>query len=140
MTVQHHDLGHRTVAEAEHWLANQPVLGRFVCTHLVRDGDPHVAVTASDEPIDGGRAVRYPGVEALTGTLTVAELLEKSAIDQVKVIGGGPATPETPVDTRNFVRPLWMNGVLTLVCTPAPGGVIAPFEVPNPTPCCVDHG
>lgn len=140
MTVERHDLGHRTVADAEHWLASRPpVPGEIVCTHLVRDGSPRVAVTMSDEPVDGGRAVRYPGVEALTGTLTVAELLATSAIDRVAVIGGASATPETLVDTRDFVRPQWTDGVLTLVCTPAPGGRIAPFEVPNPTPCCVDH-
>ncbi|WP_163506359.1 hypothetical protein [Fodinicola acaciae] len=140
MTVERHDLGHRTVADAEHWLADRPpVPGEIACTHLVRGDAPHVAVTIADEPVDGGRAVRFPGVEALTGTLTVADLLEKSAIDQVRVIGGAPATPETLVDTRDFVRPLWMDGVLTLVCTPAAGGRIAPFEVPNPTPCCADH-
>jgi hypothetical protein len=47
--------------------------------------------------------------------------------------------PQTPVETDDFVRPQWVDGVLTLVATPAPGGRIAPFEVADPTPCCADH-
>lgn len=86
-----------------------------------------------------GRATVFPGVERLTGTLPVAELLDVSAIERVTVIGGAPAGPDTLVDTRDHVRPQWRDGVLTLITTPAPGGRIAPFEVPNPTPCCADH-
>jgi hypothetical protein len=89
----------------------------------------------------GGRAVRYPGVEHLTGTLTVADLLARSAIHTITLIGGDgtrPA-PDALVDTRDFVRPQWSDGVLTLVATPAPGGRITPFEVPNPTPWCAAH-
>jgi hypothetical protein len=66
-------------------------------------------------------------------------LLATSAIDRVLVIGGPPVTPETPVRTRDFVRPEWRDGLLTLIVTPAAGGGVAPFEVPNPTPCCADH-
>lgn len=86
-----------------------------------------------------GRAVLFPGVDRLTGTLTVAEVLATSAIDRVTVIGGAPPEPDTLVETRDFVRPHWRNGALTLIATPAPSGRIAPFEVPNPTPCCADH-
>lgn len=84
-----------------------------------------------------GRAVLYPGAQLLVGELTVADLLAHSAIERVKVLGG-VALPEsgTLVDTRSFVRPQWMDGILTLVATAAPNGRIAPFEVPNPTPCC----
>ena len=52
--------------------------------------------------------------------------------------GGEPPPPHTPVDTRDFVRPEWRDGVLTLVAMPAATG-LAPFEVANPTPCCADH-
>jgi hypothetical protein len=75
----------------------------------------------------------------LTGTVTVRDLLANSAIERVTVLGGGPAEPGQAVVTRDFVRPQWMDGVLTLVTTPAAGGRLAPFEVPNPTPCCADH-
>ncbi len=75
------------------------------------------------------------------GPVRGGHLLDRSAIGAVRVIGGAAVIPEpdTLVDTRDFVRPQWMDGVLTLVATPAPGGRIAPFEVPNPTPCCAAH-
>jgi hypothetical protein len=60
----------------------------------------------------GGRAVRYPGVEHLTGTPTVADLLARSAIHTITLIGGDgtrPA-PDALVDTRDFVRPQWSDG------------------------------
>ena len=31
------------------------------------------------------------------------------------------------------------DGTVTLVLRPAVGGVLVPFEQPNPTPCCADH-
>jgi len=141
--------------------------GLVACTHLVQAPWPHVAVSlavpghavpvglpevpeplapaaerARDEHAAGrsGRAARFPGREHLTGTRTVAELIADSAIDAVVVLGAPPAGPETEVETRDFVRPQWKDGRLTLVTTPAPEGRIAPFEVPNPTPCCADHG
>jgi hypothetical protein len=43
------------------------------------------------------------------------------------------------VRTRDHVRPEWRDGLLTLIATPTSNGVFAPFEVPNPTPCCADH-
>lgn len=84
-----------------------------------------------------GRAVIYPGVDLLRGEVTVTELLTRTAISRIRLIGS-PDTPlpQTLVDTRSFVRPQWMDGELTLVAAPAPAGRIAPFEVPNPTPCC----
>ncbi|HCT75782.1 MAG TPA: hypothetical protein DGT23_04150 [Micromonosporaceae bacterium] len=151
-------LGHLTVPEAEHWLHEfqGPIL--MACTHLVRDPLPHVAISlelsstvdlpehaheradARDwhESRSSGRAVIYPGGGRLTGELTVAELLEVSAIEQVKVLGEGFAAPETLVETRDFVRPQWMDGLLTLIATPAGVGHIAPFEIRNPVECCAD--
>jgi hypothetical protein len=83
--------------------------------------------------------VIYPGVRELTGTLTVGELMNRSAIDRIHVMAGGePPPPHTPVDTRDFVRPEWRDGALTLVAMPAVTG-LAPFEVANPTPCCAEH-
>jgi hypothetical protein len=88
--------------------------------------------------------VVYPGVDRLTGTVTVADLLGLTAIDRITVVGQ-PSThaqgpdPATPVLTRDHVRPDWQDGQLTLAVLPAAGGVLAPFEVPDPTPCCADH-
>ncbi|MFJ3019721.1 hypothetical protein ACIPH4_02030 [Streptomyces tendae] len=157
-----------TLRQADHLLRTlvaelalpEGVLG---CTHLVRDGRPRVALSlaAEAEPVlrtardrltargyevrDGawdetGRAVLYPGAAALTGTLTVAELLARSAIDRVTVLGTPhePA-PNTRLVTRDHVRPHWQGGRLVLAAMPAVGGTLVPFEDPDPTPCCADH-
>jgi hypothetical protein len=142
--------------------------GVLACTHLVQAPYPHVAASlAAPAPLDAatlpavlddlapaaahaagehaarrsGRAVVFPGVDRLVGTLSVERVLAASAIERVTVLGtAGPAPdPETLVETRDFVRPLWLDGRLTLVTMPAAGGRVAPFEVPNPTPCCADH-
>jgi hypothetical protein len=159
-------LGHETDREAEHWLhALGLPPGVEACTHLVRTPYPQVAISFAmpdgvlavpdmDQPDRSevaeqaaaahrerrsGRAVLFAGVETLTGTVTVADLLARSAIDRVTVLGAGPAEPSLEVVTRDFVRPQWTDGLLILVATPAPGGRLAPFEVPNPTPCCGTH-
>lgn len=137
--------------------------GTFGCTHLVRDGRPRVVVSLTLESAevaeavravlagrghtvtDGvpdavGRAVLYPGYAELTGTVTVGELLTRSAVQRVEVLGApGTPDPETPLVTREFVRPMWRDGTLVLSAMPAANGTLVPFEFPNPTPCCADH-
>jgi hypothetical protein len=89
---------------------------------------------------EGGRAVVFPGVESLTGIRTIGEVLASSAIERVVVLGGGGEPPaKQELDTRDFVRPQWMDGRLTLVAQPARDGRLVPFESPTPTPCCADH-
>lgn len=156
-------LGHGADREAEHWIHTLGLpAGVEACTHLARAPYPHVVVSlalpdgadadlpptpdelsrsaagaAADHAARrGGRAFVFAGVEALTGTLTVADLLARSAITRVKVLGGPEPEPEREVLTRDFVRPQWMDGALTLMTSPAPRGRLAPFEFPNPTPCC----
>lgn len=141
-------------------------VGVLACTHLVRVPYPHVALSvdlpAGVDPAvlpavpaelraaaaqaaaehaarSGGRAFLFPGAERLAGTPTVAQVLAASAIDRVAVLGAAPARPDTEVTTRDFVRPQWRDGTLTLVTTAVVGGRIAPFEVPDPTPCCAGH-
>ena len=87
----------------------------------------------------GGRAVRFDGVDALVGTLTVAEVLAVSAIDRVEILGGTPAGPSDVLDTQDFVRPQWRDGELVLTVMPAAGGRLVPFETRHPTPCCAAH-
>jgi hypothetical protein len=137
----------------------------IACTHFASAPRPHVAVSLAAAGLAAdllpatppayteaagkaavahaarrsGRAVRYPGVDKLTGTLTVADLLAHSAIEQVILLGGATPSADTLVDTRDFVRPEWRDGRLTLIAAPAGPGRIAPFEVPDPTPCCADH-
>ncbi|KPC87768.1 hypothetical protein ADL35_07675 [Streptomyces sp. NRRL WC-3753] len=162
------DTGTTTLREADHLLralAAELALpeGVFGCTHLVRDGRPRVSLSLAAEaepvlrtvrdrlteqgyevsegvPDETGRAVLFPGADVLTGTLTLAELLARSAIDRVTVLGtpGEPA-PETRLVTREHVRPHWQDGRLVLAAMPATGGTLVPFEDPNPTPCCADH-
>jgi hypothetical protein len=162
------DTGARELRPADHLLralAAELALPEdvFGCTHLVRGDRPSVAVSLSfaSEPFlrtarerltaDGhevtagvpdpyGRAVLYPGAAALTGTLTVGELLDRSAIDRVALLGAPDAPPpDARLVTRDHVRPQWQNGELVLTVMPASGGVLVPFEVPDPTPCCADH-
>ncbi|MEU3253582.1 hypothetical protein [Streptomyces sp. NPDC006997] len=162
------DAGSRDLRAADHLiqrLAAELALPEdvFGCTHLVRGDRPRVAVSfafrsgaerdavrdrltargygvAPGVPDDTGRAVRYPGAAALTGTLTVAELLARSAITRVTVLGApGAPDPGTPVVTADHVRPQWQRGDLVLTAQPASGGTLVPFEVPDPTPCCADH-
>lgn len=149
-------LGHATLAEADHWIQSLTPAPVLACTHLVGEPYPHVAIslltaltfeTAPELAVaataaaagSSGRAVRFPGVERLTGALTVSEILQRSAIARVEVLGGGHADPATVVETGDFVRPQFRNGELVLVTTPAAGGTLVPFETRNPTPCCAGH-
>jgi hypothetical protein len=140
--------------------------GLIACTHLVYAPVPHVAVSlsfpvgperdlpwpAEAQDTDGartvaaehgarsaGRAVHYPGVESLTGSLTVAEVIERSAVERVVMLGGAEAAAGTVLHTLDYVRPMWKDGRLTLVTRPAPEGSLAPFELQHSTPCCADH-
>jgi hypothetical protein len=107
-------------------------------------GDPALARTALSAATDraageDGRAVRFPGIELLTGTVPVADVLEHTAIDEVRVLAGGTLPPDAVLHTRDFCRPVYAEGRLVLHVLPAGPGAVAPFEVPNPTPCCPDH-
>ncbi|MCK2243147.1 MULTISPECIES: hypothetical protein [unclassified Crossiella] len=132
-----------------------------VCTHLIRTGTPHVALSF-EAPADftgplpsddspgaesaavehrsrrSGRAVLFPGSTHLTGTVPITTVLA-TAINHLTVLGGTPATDNAVLHTRDHVRPEWREGHLTLTVTPAGDNTYAPFEVPNPTPCCADH-
>lgn len=162
------DAGVRELRAADHLLhalAAELALPEdaFGCTHLVRGERPRVVLSLAlpSEPLrrtalegltglghevlpgvpdPAGRAVLYPGVTSLTGTLTVADVLSRSAIDRVTVLGTPDRPgPGTPLATRDHVRPQWQDGALVLTAMPAAGGTLVPFEVPDPTPCCADH-
>ncbi|HEV7907684.1 MAG TPA: hypothetical protein VGP03_06060 [Pseudonocardiaceae bacterium] len=189
MTTFGVDAGSPSLREADH-LIHELVdrlglpAGTVACTHLIRTGRPHVAISfdvpggswrdavaefaversagaALDDrrtgPDDlasaaavaaaehasrtGGRAVVYPGVDGLTGTVAVADVLSSSAVGRLVMLGGqaGEATGHDLLVTRDHVRPEWRDGVLTLATMPTGAGSVTPFEVPDPTPCCVDH-
>jgi len=86
-----------------------------------------------------GRAVHFPGVSNLVGTISVHQLLAGSSIDRARVLAVGDADPEMVVVTRDHVRPLWSGGQLVLSTQTAVGGTLVPFETPDPSPCCADH-
>lgn len=149
-------LGHTTLAEADHWIRALRPAPVLACTHLVAEPFPHVAISLlTTEPFGtapelaaaaaaaaagrSGRAVRFPGAERLTGALTVREILQRSSIGRVEVLGGGAADPGAIVDTGDFVRPQFRGGELVLVTTPAAGDRLIPFETRHPTPCCAEH-
>ena len=81
----------------------------------------------------------FPGCDGLRGVLSVTTLIERTAIARVAPVGGVPVNGDSLVDTRSFVRPHWRGGELVLDVVAMAGGLLAPFEVPNPTPCCADH-
>ncbi|TDD10003.1 hypothetical protein E1294_46545 [Nonomuraea diastatica] len=88
----------------------------------------------------GGRVVTFPGHDLLTGTMSVAAIRDGSAIERVLVLASpGPPGDDTLVVTNDHVRPVWRDGLMTLLTMPAAGGRITPAEVPDPTPCCADH-
>lgn len=87
-----------------------------------------------------GRAVVFAGQDRLVGEMPVDDVPGLSAIDAVVGIAGTPTAGATLV-TREFVRPVLLAGRLVLEVRPiGADGAVAPFEVPNPTPCCADHG
>ncbi|MGJ7442482.1 hypothetical protein [Aquipuribacter sp. MA13-6] len=111
---------------------------------LARGHDPGAlagawaAVTAAATR-SSGRLVRYPGVDELRGVLPVSDVVARSVVDEVVVVGGSRHDGTTLVDTRDFVRPVLSAGRVRLLVQPAVGGVMVPFEKENPERCCEDH-
>lgn len=148
-------------------LAEAGVRDAVVATHLTRLGGAHVTLSLEAADADAllaaalpagevthaavageqahagrssGRLVHFPGVELLVGTLPVAEVLQRTAVDRVHVLGGtGEAAGEVLLQTRGHVRPAYASGEVVLAAEWAAGRTLVPFEVPVPTPCCVDH-
>jgi hypothetical protein len=115
-----------------------------VCPGEMLGGDPVLARTALGAAAaraagTDGRAVRFAGIELLTGTVPVADVLAGTAIDEVRVLAGGVLPPAAVLATREFCRPVYEAGTLVLHVLPAGPGRVAPFEVPNPTPCRAAH-
>jgi hypothetical protein len=110
--------------------------------HALGDGHLRGAATAArDAHVQrrSGRLVHFRGVEELVGALTVRALLDRSAVERVRVLASGDAPADVVVRTRGHVRPSWADGRLVLLVQPAVGGTLVPFESPSPTACCADH-
>lgn len=102
--------------------------------------DALAGVAADQAAQRGGRAVCFPGSGELRGVVSVAHIRQVSAVDEVRVLAGGVAEGAALVETRDFVRPRYADGRLVLDTQLAAGGRLICFEIPNPTPCCADHG
>jgi hypothetical protein len=118
--------------------------GRAVCLADRRDGPAGLLEVAAQavgqrQQRSGGRAVVFPGVEALVGTVTVQHVLDGTAINRLVALDGAPLESATKVVTRDFVRPRWSVGELVLHVQRAARDTVVPFEVPRPTPCCAEH-
>ena len=156
----------RSTSEAEHALlaaAREDVVS--ACTHFATstsavlvtvevDGRVDVlgvdASGADDADVDrvrllhagrqGGRLFVFSGCCSLIGSMTVGELRDVSAVDEVVMIGHRELVPDDQViDTQGHVRPELEDGVVRLLVRPAVGGLVIPFEQAAPTPCCADH-
>ena len=88
-----------------------------------------------------GRAVRFPGSAQVTGRLTVADLISRTAIEHVAGIGVQPLGTDV-VDTgpNGFLRPALSGGRLTLLVERTAGGLLQPFESESPHECCGGAG
>jgi len=86
----------------------------------------------------GGRAIRFAGQARLQGAVRVTDVLSSTAIRDVQVLGGALAS-EAIVETRNYVRPQYTVGSLTLVVTPLDDGRLQPFEIEYAHQCCDGH-
>lgn len=150
--------GWPTTREAEHETVDLVAAldddGVTACTHFV-DGVVAVTVGSPDLPADepgpsgpaadhaagrAGRAFVFPGSATLRAPLSVAELLARTAVAEVRTLGGGDrADGESVLDPRGFVRPHLVAGRLVLTVRPALGGVLVPFEQREQIACCSDH-
>ncbi|MDO5627820.1 MAG: hypothetical protein Q4G43_05800 [Mobilicoccus sp.] len=76
----------------------------------------------------GGQALAFPGMDRLIGTLSVTEILDRSAIEAVSEVAGEPLDGCDEVVTGPGVRPRWSFGPLTLHVQPHGDGLYVPFE------------
>ena len=87
-----------------------------------------------------GRAVRFGGQDRLVGEVPADDVPSLSAVEALVGVAGTP-TAGVVLVTRDFVRPVLREGRLVLQVRPiGADGAVAPFEVPDPTPCCAAHG
>jgi hypothetical protein len=110
-----------------------------VATETESIGPPELAAGAAQAVAAhadrrGGRAVVYPGVGRLRGTVRVETVLGQTAVGQV-VAPAGQNAPRGGdlLRTRDHVRPVWQDGVLTLLADADTerGRVFVPSEVPQ---------
>lgn len=83
----------------------------------------------------GGRAEVFPGQEWLTEDLPVADVLARTAIDEVRSTQGRFA-PGAVLRAFGFVRPSYADGALVLTVGHDDPMIVTPWEVRYCRPCC----
>jgi hypothetical protein len=100
-------------------------------------GRADVTVAALSASARAGRCVRFPGQHVVTGQVTVADLLGRTAID--RVAGSGTAVAyDDVVETSGYLRPCFEAGRLTLRVSPSIGGILVPAEAATRYECCAE--
>ncbi|NYI06871.1 hypothetical protein [Allostreptomyces psammosilenae] len=107
---------------------------------LWRHGAPRLLPAATEAATahatgSGGRAVVFPGQDALPDEVTVTRLLAETGIDVVRSTHGRYAQ-DAVVVAGGFLRPQYSGGKLVLQVGHADPTRLMPWEVRNPTPCC----
>lgn len=82
-----------------------------------------------------GRAIRFRGQDELTGERSVKEILDRSEIDRVETVASGTLESGT-VETRDYLRPVYVDGSLVLYVTPLGAGRFRPSESATTYRCC----
>lgn len=96
------------------------------------------AVIAAHATGTGGRAIRFLGQDQLRGDVRVDWLVAGSAIAEVQVLGTALAE-DAILETRDYLRPQYVAGSLTLIVTPLDDGRVQPFELEHAHQCCDGH-
>ncbi len=100
-------------------------------------GTASVTVAALSAGARSGRCVRFPGQGSVSGRVTVADLLARTAIDRVAA-SGAPVSCSDVVETGGHLRPCFEAGRLALRVGPAASGMLVPTETAVRHECCAD--
>lgn len=77
----------------------------------------------------GGRLFVFPGQDRLGGTMTAAQVVRRSGVDELVVPGHpGPVDDAATVEGLDFVRPVYRQGKVVLTLRPVAPGRLSPFE------------
>jgi hypothetical protein len=83
----------------------------------------------------GGRAEVFPGQEWLTEDRPVTDVVNRTAIDEIRSTQG-PFAPRAVLRTYGFARPSYADGTLVLTVGHDDPLVVTPWEVRYCRPCC----
>ncbi|MFC4070265.1 hypothetical protein [Actinoplanes subglobosus] len=146
-------LGHLTEGSAEAWIRTLGLpAAAQACTHRAQFPFPHVAVsvalpTGVSRPVEmagsafleaaaaasaahasgrSGRAIHYRGWSAISGRVTVGDVLATTEV--VRVIARNThAAPGDTLAAGRGLTPHWMDGELTILAEPGPDGTLIPL-------------